>query len=130
MESVYPHLRFEKLWLTLGWSLIIIVILLSLSPSPPSVIQSALFNDKLGHSIAYFVLMAWFAQIYHTPQQRLVYMTSFLLLGGLLEILQALSGETRQGDWADMLANSIGVLLAWQLIKNRFACLFVYLEKI
>ncbi|OQY54377.1 MAG: hypothetical protein B6247_11580, partial [Candidatus Parabeggiatoa sp. nov. 2] len=80
------------------------------------------------HFIAYFVLMGWFAQIYHAPRQRLYCMIGFLLLGGLLEVLQGL-GETRQADWADALANSIGVLVAWQLTKTRLAYVLTYFEQ-
>jgi hypothetical protein len=68
--------------------------------------------------VTYFVLMGWFAQIYHVPRLRLYYIIGFILLGRLLEILQGLGG-IRQMDWIDMLANSIGVLVAWQLTKNR-----------
>ncbi|OQY52703.1 MAG: hypothetical protein B6247_16455, partial [Candidatus Parabeggiatoa sp. nov. 2] len=75
-------LRFKKLWLTIGWSLVIAVIALSLMPPPPPMISSFDFGDKIGHFIAYFVLMGWFAQIYHAPRQRLYCMIGFLLLGG------------------------------------------------
>jgi len=119
-------LRFKKLWLTIGWSLVIAVIALSLMPPPT--LPPINHLDKLEHFIAYFVLMGWFAQIYHTPRQRLYCMIGFLLLGGLLEVLQGL-GETRQADWADALANSIGVLVAWQLTKTRLAYVLTYFEQ-
>jgi len=121
-----PPLRFKKLWLGVGFSLVLAVILLSLTSLPmPS---GASGGDKAGHVLAYFVLMGWFAQIYHAPQSRFYYMIGFLLLGGLLEILQGLGG-TRYAEWGDMLANSIGVLLAWWLTKNRFAYVLVYVER-
>ncbi|RKZ57858.1 MAG: VanZ family protein [Candidatus Parabeggiatoa sp. nov. 2] len=127
-ENILSSLRFKKLWLTIGWSLVIAVIALSLMPPPPPMISSFDFGDKIGHFIAYFVLMGWFAQIYHAPRQRLYCMIGFLLLGGLLEVLQGL-GETRQADWADALANSIGVLVAWQLTKTRLAYVLTYFEQ-
>lgn len=127
MKNVLPSLRFEKLWLGVGLSLVLAVIALSLMSLPPST-PSINYGDKIGHVLAYFVLMGWFAQIYHAPQSRFFYMIGFLLLGGLLEILQGLSGA-RYAEWSDMLANSIGVLLAWQLTKNRFAYVFVSVEQ-
>jgi VanZ family protein len=127
MMKNLPPLRFKKLWLGMGFSLVLAVIALSLMSLPPTM-PSIDYGDKIGHVLAYFVLMGWFAQIYHAPQSRLFYLIAFLLLGGLLEIFQGLSG-TRYGEWSDMLANSIGVLLAWQLTKNRFAYVFVYVEQ-
>ncbi len=119
-------LRFVKWWLSIGWSLVIAVIVLSLMPSPP--MPSWDYSDTISHIVAYFVLMAWFAQIYHAPRLRLYYMVGFILLGILLEILQGVGG-IRQMDWADMLANGIGVLMAWQLIKNRSAHVLAYFEQ-
>jgi len=125
MKKALSPLRFEKFWISIGLSLVLLVILLSLTSLP---MPSANYGDKAGHVLAYFVLMGWFAQIYHAPQSRFYYMIGFLLLGGLLEILQGLSG-TRFAEWSDMLANTIGVLLAWQLTKNRFAYALVYVEQ-
>ncbi len=118
-------LRFEKFWIAIGLSLIFLVILLSLTSLP---MPSVNYGDKAGHVLAYFVLMGWFAQIYHTPQSRFYYMIGFLCLGGVLEILQGLGG-TRYAEWGDMFANTIGILLAWQLTKNRFAYALVYVEQ-
>jgi VanZ family protein len=126
MDNFSSPLRFKILWLSIGWSLVLAVIVLALIP-PPSITKGAIYTDKIGHFIAYFILMGWFAQIYHVPKQRLLFMIGFLLLGGLLEILQGLSG-IRQADWFDMLANSTGVLAAWQLTKNRFAYVLVYID--
>ncbi len=109
--------RFKKIWLGIGWSLVIAVIVLSLIPPPP-MIQTVNYGDKIEHIIAYFVLMWWFAQIYLMPRQRLQYMIGFLLLGAGLEILQGLGG-IRQADWVDMVANSVGVLLAWQFTNKQ-----------
>jgi VanZ family protein len=110
--------RFKKIWLNIGWSLVIAVIVLSLIPAP--MIQTVDNGDKVEHIIAYFVLMLWFAQIYHTPRQRIQCMIGFLLLGAVLEILQGLSG-IRQADWVDMVANSVGVVLAWQLTNKQYS---------
>ncbi|HDN26766.1 MAG TPA: VanZ family protein [Thioploca sp.] len=126
-ENLQPLLRFRKLWLGIGWSLVIAVIVLSLMSSPP-MIPSIDYGDKISHVVAYLVLMGWFAQIYHAPRLRLYYMIGFILLGILLEILQGLGG-IRQMDWVDMLANSIGVLVAWQLTKTRLAYVLAYFEQ-
>lgn len=121
-------LRLKKLWLSIGWSLVIAVIILSLIPPPPPIMPSITYGDKIQHFVAYFILMGWFAQLYHTPQQRLQYMVGFLLLGGLLELLQGVNG-IRTADWIDMFANSFGVCLAWQLTKKRFTNVLTSFEQ-
>lgn len=140
MANLSPPLRLVKLWLSLGWLWIIMVIIFSLTPSPhpeesvfllffylPYGDKLAQYGDKLAHFIAYFVLMGWFSQIYHTNYHRRLYMISFLLLGISLEILQGLGG-IRSADWQDVVANSIGIFLAWQLAKTNLAYILVYLE--
>jgi len=119
-------LKFKKLWIGIGWSLVLGVIVLSLIP-PPSIAQTPEHGDKVTHIFAYFILMGWFAQIYHSSQQRLFYMLGFLLLGIGLEILQGFGG-IRRADWLDILANSLGILLAWYLTKNRFFNLLSFIE--
>jgi len=125
-ENLTSHLRFRKLWIVIGWSLVIAVIILSLIPPPP--IMSVDYADKIGHLIAYFVLMGWFAQIYHALRQRIQFMIGFLLLGAVLEILQGFGG-IRYAEWADMVANSVGVILAWQLTKKRWGYVLSIIER-
>ena len=119
-------LRYKTLWLSIGISLIITVITLSLM-APPTDIMDTLPNDKFGHFIAYFTLMGWFAQIYHTNKQRYLYLIGFLLLGLSLEILQGLGG-VRQADSLDMLANTAGIVSAFLLTKTKLAYILVYIE--
>lgn len=119
-------LRYKTLWLSIGISLVVTVILLSLM-APPKDMMDALPSDKLAHFVAYFVLMGWFAQIYHTNKQRWLYLIGFLMLGLTLEILQGLGG-VRHADWVDMLANSAGVVSAFLLTKTRLAYILVYIE--
>ncbi|MDY6992125.1 MAG: hypothetical protein SVR94_05890 [Pseudomonadota bacterium] len=123
-------LRLRLLWLSLGWGLVLIVIRLSLMPPTPATqsLFSIPYGDKLAHFLIYFLLMGWFMQIYHTARQRLSYMIGFITLGIILELLQD-TGGVRHGDWRDAIANSVGVLCAWQLTKKRFADLLLTLEQ-
>ena len=104
-----------------------VVVGLSLMPSPPMIIPIE-HIDKVKHFIAYLVLMGWFAQIYHAPRQRFYFLIGFFLLGVLLEVLQGM-GEIRQADWGDAVANGVGVLVAWQLTKNRLAYVLAHFEQ-
>ena len=75
--------------------------------------------DKFEHMLSYLVLMGWFAQLYQTKQSRLFYALFFIILGISLEILQGL-GQTRFFEYADMLANTTGVMIGLALTIGKF----------
>ncbi|MFA5081707.1 MAG: hypothetical protein WC474_04075 [Hydrogenophilaceae bacterium] len=100
-------LSYQRLWLAIGWGLVLLVIALSLMPAPQ--LPQVGFNDKLGHILAYFTLMAWFGQIYC---KRLTPLLALLTLGATLEVLQGMTGY-REMSGLDMLANTAGVTFGW-----------------
>lgn len=104
-------LRFRTYWLLLGWSMVVASIYLSLVPSPPKIITSLLY-DKVSHTLGYFVLMFWFSQIYQSSRHRRWLALGFVGMGVAIEYLQGMGGS-RMFEYADMLANTVGVLLAW-----------------
>jgi hypothetical protein len=93
-----------------GWGWAAAIVWLSLTPSPPRVDFTA--SDKLGHLLAYGLLMFWFAQIYASKKIRTFHAIGFLAMGFGLEILQGMSG-LREYDVLDMLANAAGVAAGW-----------------
>jgi VanZ family protein len=99
--------RYSPLWLSLGWLGIGMVIYLSLTSAPVAIPMT--FGDKLGHLLAYGVLMGWFVQLYQRRAWLLGHAVLLLLLGITLEFLQELNG--RYFEYADMLANGLGILL-------------------
>ena len=110
-------LRWFCLWFVLGWLLVLWVVYQSLTPSPVQA-PSVLYGDKLGHFSAYFLMMAWFAQLYARPRYLLL-LIFFILLGVVIEILQSQTSY-RLFEFADMIANSLGVVTAWFLAKQYF----------
>ncbi len=102
-----PALSRPRLWRALGWLLVLAVVYLSLTPSPPS--PDIAQGDKFGHLLAYGGLMAWWLQIRRTPERLALLL---ILMGLALEILQSLSGY-REGDLFDMAANTLGIGLGW-----------------
>ena len=98
----------RKVWLSLGWCLVLAVVYLSLTPKPPST-DMIDGGDKIGHFLAYATLMGWWSQL-DTRHGHLA--LRFVLLGLALEIAQSLSGY-REGDVFDMAANTVGVGLGW-----------------
>ena len=98
----------RTLWLSLGWGLVLAVVYLSLTPKPPA-IDIVSFGDKIGHFLAYAVLMGWWSQL-DSRHCRLA--LAFLLMGLALEVAQSFT-DYRQGDVFDMAANSAGVGMGW-----------------
>ena len=116
-------LRFSKLWLTLGWILIVVLVVLSLLPKPPQPLHFRQ-TDKVAHLIAYMILMLWFANIYSQGSYRLTLGLVFFVMGVCLELLQGKSVH-RTFSYADMLANGFGILLALYLARTRLASILM-----
>jgi len=122
-----PIHRFQKLWLAIGYSLVTIVIYLSVTSTPPDPGIEVPYLDKIGHTLAYFSMMAWFAQLYHLKKQRVIYALSFVLLGVAMEYIQSVD-PARMAEFADMVANTSGVLVA--LLITRIAAFRLVLKKV
>jgi VanZ family protein len=88
------------------------IVLGSLLPMPETATPAGL--DKLEHFFAYFAL-ALLASGIATPARLRVVMARAFALGAAVEGLQAFVTTTRSADWADLLANALGVLAAWAL---------------
>jgi VanZ family protein len=118
--------RYAKVWLTLGWLLVAVIVFLSLYPKPPQPLEFEQ-SDKLSHIIAYMILMLWFANIYPQRSSQLQMSIGFFVMGVCLELLQGVT-EYRTFSYADMLANGIGILFALYLAKTRFATYLLRLD--
>ncbi|MDO8377589.1 VanZ family protein [Phenylobacterium sp.] len=85
-------------------------VLLWLCLAPQQDLPSANVGDKIEHSIAWFVLTGTGLLLSHQrPRAIAAYAIG---LGALVEVLQATLGFGRQGDWRDLLADTVGVLAA------------------
>lgn len=121
-----PDLKYRRLWLFVGYSLVAYVIYSSLTPSPIHVDVN--FFDKYAHTFGYFVLMGWFMQLYHVRKNILQCGVLLILMGISIEFIQDLTGY-RFFDIYDMMANTAGVLLAWSLSKTPFPQVLSYFER-
>jgi VanZ family protein len=99
------------LWLAVGWTMVAAVVWLSLTPAPPKLDFEQ--GDKLGHFLAYGVLMFWFSQLYRNSA-RVFCGLGFVAMGIGLEFVQGRLGY-RSFEVFDMYADSLGVLLGWAL---------------
>lgn len=109
-------LKYRKLWLLIGWGLILIIWYLSLTPSPPEI--GVKLWDKLNHFIAYAVLMGWFGQLYQEKRWQIFWLIFFTIMGIGIEIIQGM-GEHRFFEYNDMLANFIGTVAALLVLSLK-----------
>ena len=104
-------LQFPKLWLGLGWLLVIAVFVGSLLPLPAYPIE-ALASDKLVHFCSYLILTIWFGGLYGKPRNYVAIAAIMIAFGAALDLLQGLS-STRQFDMLDILANTAGAFVGF-----------------
>ena len=96
-------------WLALlFWLLLIVISGLALAPKPPA--GADLGWDKLNH-LAAFAALGLLARWAWPTQGLLRWLLGLLCYGALLEIAQGLT-PNRQAEWADLLADALGLLLA------------------
>ncbi len=120
-------LKFRRVWTFVGYCWVALVVVLSLSPVPPTPVDFP-GMDKVLHVLIYAALMLWFVQLH--PKSRYGWLASgFIALGILLEVLQSWSGY-RTGDVMDVLANSLGTVLSWGLAARGMNTLFRQFENL
>jgi len=122
-----PDLKLRFLWLAIGYALVMLVVFLSLTSDPVSLEMDFPNQDKFFHALAYFSLMAWFSQIYHDRFQRNMIALVFIFMGVTLEYLQGFN-PNRYFDIADMVANSVGVVLGFSLALTGAKNILVRVE--
>jgi len=127
MQEINPVYRYQKLWLIIGYVLVALVMYLSMTSAPPLPDVEVPYFDKLGHFLAYFVLMGWFAQIYHVKKMRAIYALAFIFMGLVMEFVQSFD-PARMAEFADMVANTSGVVVA--LLITRVPAFRLILKKV
>ena len=113
---------------------IILIWILALVPFfPETPLDDVAFIDKWTHFVMYggTCVVIWWEYLRHCkkearrPNLRALAFAilCMILLGGLMELLQAYATTARSGEWLDFLADSLGVLLGsgigwlWYLIQ-------------
>jgi VanZ family protein len=124
-----PDLKFRLLWLIIGYMLVAIVTFLSLTSNPIDTGLQFPYEDKMYHALAYFTLMAWFAQIYHGRIQRYLIAMVFIVMGCSFEYLQSLD-VNRYAEFADIVANVFGVLAGFSLTLTEVKNTLVKIERL
>jgi len=114
----------------IAWT-VAITILSLITLKEPELLQF-LHADKLMHMLIYFVFTGiWFLAFSKgitneiLQKNALIVSAAFSFVYGIgIEFMQQTLVVSRQGDWQDVLANTIGIILAiflikWFIAKNR-----------
>lgn len=126
-QSAISLVTDPSLWRAIWGVLIAVVGYLALMPEPPPSVD--LGWDKLNHSSAFAALA--FAACFgfpHPVRRQCAGLAGTLAYGGLIEIVQ-LYIPGRTGEWADLLADALGIgvgaalallILRWLVAKPEF----------
>jgi VanZ family protein len=125
-----PSVREERahpFWLVLGWMLVLLVVYLSLTPTPVTLTIHE--GDKFTHGLAYLVLMSWFVNLYPGLSVRAGFAAGFTALGVTLEFVQLWTGY-RSFEVADMIAGALGVAAGWATAPPRLPNYLALAERV
>ena len=102
----------------------LIVILLSLKPNSPDLEPWTLMfirGDLVQHFICYFAMTMVYLFAFYTKQNALrKSVICSLILGYTLELFQVIPIFQRDFGFTDLIANSLGVLGAWLILRGFF----------
>ena len=101
---------------------IIIAILCLMKPSDTAVLDIRHF-DKVYHGLAYFFLTFFWLLAFRKKSNNFPILLCCFFYGIIIEVLQSSLTTFRSGEYFDIVANTVGVLLAFAvfrlfLIKN------------
>ena len=102
----------------------LIVILLSLKPNSPDLEPWTLMfirGDLVQHFICYFAMTMVYLFAFYTKQNALrKSVICSLILGYTLDLFQVIPIFQRDFGFTDLIANSLGVLGAWLILRGFF----------
>jgi len=98
---------------------IALIWILSLTPFfPETPLDNVIFIDKWAHFVMYGgtcgVMWIEYLRRHRRPDYRKLFLWAFvapIVMSGVIELLQEYCTTTRNGDWLDLLANTVGVTL-------------------
>lgn len=107
------ELRWPRLWWAVAAALVAVTCWFSLRPSGGGApwFEGA---DKFQHAVAFLALSAWFLALVERVRYRSM-VVAMLAFGALIEVAQYLMPYGRQAEWADMVADALGIALGLAL---------------
>jgi VanZ family protein len=98
-------------WMSMFWSCGAIILILALMPPNPDLPSTGW--DKSNHVLAFIVLTVLGCNAY--PNRIAGVLVGAFLYGGLIEVLQSFT-PYRSAEWADLIADAIGVFVGRALL--------------
>ena len=117
-------LSYPNLWLAIAATLVALLLYVSLAPA--KALPPLGGSDKLWHAGTYFVVMAYFSQIYAPLRKRFFIAAALIALGVAIEFIQPYFN--RQFDWFDALANGVGVAAALLMSLSPLGSILRYVD--
>jgi VanZ family protein len=125
-QCLQQALGWRRAWRWLLALLVLVICWLAFSPAPPPQLHT--HWDKLNHALA-FASLAWCATLgwptppgAHAGWHRLRLALALLAFGAFVEVVQA-QMPPRSAEWADLLADGVGIVLGWALVQGlHLAC--------
>lgn len=87
------------------------LLLIEMTPSP----DASIYKDKLQHAVAFAGLAFWGLLAYQSRTHSIL--MGLAVFGALMEVLQGILTTTRQSSFYDWLADIVGLVLAWLLVR-------------
>lgn len=110
-------LRWPLLWAAVWSGLLLVLVVLSLAPPPPS--PDVPQGDKWQHLLVYASLAAVAVQIFRPGRPLVLAAVLVVALGAGLELAQGALTDDRMMDSRDALANTVGVALGLLTSRTR-----------
>ena len=123
--EVTGELRLKAWWLALGWMMVSGLLVLTLMPHPPQPLTFD-FADKIEHLAGFAWLSLWFQQIVVQRRKKWAAL-GLVLLGVFIEVAQSFTA-TRSFEYADMVADGVGVLLGAWLARGKLGRMLLFVE--
>ena len=126
-RSLRPFKR-QLLWSAVWTFGIVLAVVLSLLP-PADIPSPPLGNDKIGHFLAYCLLMLWAVMLYANRASWVASAVLLFALGIGMEYLQGAMHQGRQRDLNDIYANMLGVIAGFALCLTPLQRALVWLDQ-
>lgn len=128
MTDVPRRLRWHRAWTVLGVLLMAWTLWMALTPDPGIALDFPQ-GDKLLHAFTFTCLMGWWGNIHQGRRGRIGCALLCLGFGVFIEFAQWLD-PPRDADVFDVLADAVGVALAWMLLKTPLADVLAGVERV
>jgi len=124
---IVPRLRWHAWWVAIGVLIMGWVLWMALRPDPGLALRFP-YGDKLLHATTFTCLMGWWGNVYRMRRGRIGAALLCLAFGIFIEFAQWLC-PPRDADAFDVLADAVGIAIAWLLLRTPLAEVLAGIER-